>query len=899
MRIHQLYHGYRRGHEQIAASTSLSQVDSDAITRLSDLSGTPLSGFAFESYLSMYPLPSSRFYALALTRPDPNASRAGCVLTHTLLLEMEEWSTLPAPKEISTLFFETAAVPDAISILVRTPGSSIEPSQKYAVSPEDEDFVGRYFGEGIRPIIWFDASDPETKLWAIVSGLWPALRRSFSACTLCLQPRSVEDRMFDVMFAPRAASSRFSRLSADHFIDPSPLTREPWQIEFAMQLFGGGIVDSESKLLTSALDGNPSSIRKIFLFRELWKRSPEKPTAAIGVFDLLESLNPSEAVSQLRNSALNRSVSLFNALSSSERLELFHMLLPRISRVRTEGYTQQVFFKNLLASIIGDILGEFPQEVVSAIERVWPNVRDDAGLKAAFMDELGAALPGNLSLSVAIAGCPDIGKELLAENTPAFAKALSAPGAKLLREQTIEWLNETPFREQLPKFRISLLRHLKADQDVVLFRKALTDVRKEEVVPILNLLFKGDVLLHRKHKVREAIIDSIARPYPVVTRDWIKSSDRRDEVMAEVASVTYSPNATEYSEVLSSAGPDREFRRLVFANWIVRNSAYDSRFVGEITNLASHDSIILDSLIEPECEGVPEKALQIIVGSLGSVSPLSEPLLRKILLYQTGNLKLIDLATRSVITDYVRSGANATAFQTVLEQNQFVGWLASGQNSRLAGLIRAAISAPESCSRAWEVLYKLPDAGFRRDILIGSIESLLAVTAQFWSVSTLGTWVEIIRRARNSAPDNDKTFEIDLCGQAIRFAFENPHLPISGLVVEGFLSLYRSVTELKYVPSTAAPLFSFWNWDKGRELREALVDKFMIGRWPPGDLGLAVRDFGLLRKILSRMSRRSGGHSFARKMYSDLVSKDDNQSRSLANNLSSLLKNADFNEEWD
>lgn len=899
MRIHQLYHGYRRGHEQLAASTKLSQADSDEITRLSDLSGTPLSGFTFESYLSMYPLPSTRFYALAMTRPDRSTPRAGCVLTHTLLFEMEDWSTLPAPKEISSLFFKTAAVPDAISILDHTPGSSIEHSQTYAVSPEDEDFVVRYFGEGIRPIIWLDASDPDTKLWAIVTGLWPALRRSFSACTLCLQPRSVQGRMFDLMFAPRAAGSRFSRLSADHFIDSSPLPREPWQNDFAMQLFGGGIVDPESKLLTTSLDDNPSSIRKIFLFRELWKRSLEKPTAAIGVFDLLESVNPSDAVSQLRNIALNRSVSSFNSLSSSERLELFYMVLLRISRVRTEGYSQQVFFKDLLASVMGDVLGEFPQEVLSAIERMWPNLRGAPGLKAAFMVELGAALPGNPSLSVAIAGCPDIGKELLAEYTPAFAKALNAPGAKLLREQTIEWLNETHFRELLPKFRVSLLRHLKADQDLVLFRKALTDIRKEEVVPVLNLLFEGDVLPYRKHKAREAIIDSIARPYPVLTREWIVSSDRRGEVLAEVVSVTNPPNATEYREVLSSAGPDSGFRRLVFANWIVRNSAYDSRFVSEITDLASHDSIILDSLIGPECEGVPDKALQIIVESLGSISPLPEPVLRKILLYRSGNLKLIDLATRSAITDYVRSGANAATLQTVLEQNQFVEWLATGQNWRLAGLIRAAISAPESCSRAWEVLYKLPDPAFRPNILISSIESLLGATAQFWSLSTSGTWGEIIRRARNSASDNDKMFEIDLCGQAIRFAFENPHLSTSGLVVEGFLSLYRSVTELKYVPRTAAPLFSLWGWDKGRELREALVDKFMIGKWPPGDLGLAVRDFGLLRKILSRMSRRSGGHSFARKMYSDLVSKDDNQSRSLANNLSSLLKNADFNEEWD
>ncbi|MDP3014444.1 MAG: hypothetical protein Q8M92_09395, partial [Candidatus Subteraquimicrobiales bacterium] len=227
-----------------------------------------------------------------------------------------------------------------------------------------------------------------------------------------------------------------------------------------MQLFGGKIVDPESKLLSSVLDDNPSSIRKIFLFRELWKRSSEKPTAAIGAFDLLESVNAPETVSQLQNIALNRAVSSFDSLSSSERLELFSMLLLRISRVRSEGHRQEIFFKNLLASVMGDVLREFPQEVLSAIERMWPNLKGDASIKAAFMGELEVALMGNSSLSVAIAGCSDIGKELLAEYTPAFAKALNAPEAKLLREQTIEWLNETPFRELLPKFRLSLLSNL-------------------------------------------------------------------------------------------------------------------------------------------------------------------------------------------------------------------------------------------------------------------------------------------------------------------------------------------------------------------------------------------------------------------------------------------------------
>jgi hypothetical protein len=461
-------------------------------------------------------------------------------------------------------------------------------------------------------------------------------------------------------------------------------------------------------------------------------------------------------------------------------------------------------------------------------------------------------------------------------------------------------LNEISFREVLPKFRVSLLRHLKANQDLVLFKKALTDIHNEEVVPILNLLFKGKSFLHWNDEVREAIIDLIARPYPVLTRQWIDSSDHRDEVIAEVLSATYPPDATEYSKVLSGARSDPGFRRLVFANWVLRNSAYDLRFVREITDFASHDSIILEALIEPDgCERIREKALQIIVESLGLISPLPEPLLRKILLYPPGDLKLIDLAIRSAVTNYVRSGADATPFQTVLEQNQFIEWLASVQKGRLAGLIRDVISDPRSCSRAWEVLYKLPDSKLGRDILIETIESLFTVTAQFWSLSTLDTWVQIIRRAQNSASSADRMFEIDLCGQAIRFAFENPHLTTSRLVVEGFFPLYRSVTELKYVPNTGKPLFSFWDWDKGRELREALIDKFMMGAWPPRDLGLAVRDIGLLRKILSRMSRRSGGHSFARKMYLDLASRDDNQSRSLANNLSNLLKEADFNEEWD
>jgi hypothetical protein len=273
LQIHQLFHGYRRGHEQLAASTKLSHTDSDLVTRLSDLSGTLVSGFTFESYVTMYPLPSSQFYAVALTRPDPSAPRAGCVLTHTLLVDMDDWATIPVPRGISSLFADSTAVPNhMVSTLSYIPCAPLVNGHPGAISQEDEDFVVRYFGEGIRPIIWFEAEDANEKLWAIVAGLWPALRRSFSACTLSLQPRTMGKRMFDVMFAPRVASARFSRLSTDHFIGSSEVNREPWQHEFAMQLFGGLSAGPESNLFNAALDDNPMSVRKLFLFQELWKR---------------------------------------------------------------------------------------------------------------------------------------------------------------------------------------------------------------------------------------------------------------------------------------------------------------------------------------------------------------------------------------------------------------------------------------------------------------------------------------------------------------------------------------------------------------------------------------------------------------------------------------------------
>jgi hypothetical protein len=89
--IDQVLHGYRHGHQELAASTRLSETDSELVTRLSDLSGS-LAGIAeFDSYVTAYPLLSGKYYAIGKTWQDEEAPRAGCLLTHTLLVPMHLW----------------------------------------------------------------------------------------------------------------------------------------------------------------------------------------------------------------------------------------------------------------------------------------------------------------------------------------------------------------------------------------------------------------------------------------------------------------------------------------------------------------------------------------------------------------------------------------------------------------------------------------------------------------------------------------------------------------------------------------------------------------------------------------------------------------------------------------
>ena len=104
MQVHQQIHGYASGHRYLSGSIRLPSKDQDTVDRLSDLSGSLGPGEVPPPYLTAYPLEGASMYALAKTWYDEEAPRIGCVLTHTLLIPLQDWITFPTPFELLKLF---------------------------------------------------------------------------------------------------------------------------------------------------------------------------------------------------------------------------------------------------------------------------------------------------------------------------------------------------------------------------------------------------------------------------------------------------------------------------------------------------------------------------------------------------------------------------------------------------------------------------------------------------------------------------------------------------------------------------------------------------------------------------------------------------------------------------
>jgi len=204
----QTLHGYDQGHRLLACGGDVNENELGQLDRLSDLSGYVPLGTTFAHYYTGFPC--GRYYAFACTWPDIRATRAGTVLTHTLLIHRDEleavhdlWAVQNHRRPESAQDRKPYLFPLSIDMTAtRKPAPSPSPDR-------GADVIALWFGQDDRPALWTEdggAEDIVRYLWSL---LWGKTRQTFSFCTFALQVRYLRREPFGFLVLPPSAMGSF------------------------------------------------------------------------------------------------------------------------------------------------------------------------------------------------------------------------------------------------------------------------------------------------------------------------------------------------------------------------------------------------------------------------------------------------------------------------------------------------------------------------------------------------------------------------------------------------------------------------------------------------------------------------------------------------------------------
>lgn len=912
--VHQLLHGYRNGHELLAGSVRLPTIDAELIARLSDLSGTLQSDVRFEPYLTIYPLPSGAYYAIAKTWLDKDAPRSGCVLTRTALVSIADWQAgdVRLPDILNALSPPSRDDRSLIQQPLEIEISSF-PTYHLPVPPvEVEAFVAKYFGEGIRPIVWLRDGDTSDILVSICHVLWPQLRKRFAACTLSLQPRSLSNAPFDLLFAPTAVYSRYSKIARENLIESSASGKprrasEEWMMELSQ------LISSSRPLpipldwphLDNALDSEPTSVRWLYLLNDLRARTQESPNAALGAMDVVERLcpDPSSEVHLKESVAVSALLAADQISDARPALAFLQLVCERLShspyaqigdgvlvdlrrRVAKWGYEALdqtlASYEELMGRTSAEepALRSFRDGLIDGIK--WLGERGSHDLIALHKFD-GAAVdivPLHSSIGRSYLGIP--------------AKEDFRPSKDLQR-----WLQNRSSDVDWPDWAVMLSsRAVSSAVDDQLFGECFPRLSNSDVGDVLLGIQASQLSSGLAHAIEKYFVPAHS---PLVRR-WAFPLQPQSPESVRIASSTFDLSLSGILELLDYEATDETPRVAIlvqflarlpcyapFPNWL--REAFDRR-PKMVFDLAQAASVKIDGAsdvctrILRELDVLPFEAVDILLPAIrnwaaspimGDLSPL---LVRTILvgalrgLRDTGELKQID-----------QIPSLATC---VLEAD----------SSRYANLFGAEIARNrEIYGHAWLVLAEAPDALYRsrRFITVAVMGQLLRQPNVSWTHEIASSWGRVLDRAKVLC---EQRFYLRHCVQALSFAFANGYLPVGPVVRRAFPDVYTAVAEQAPYNDEANSLLSF-DWDRAKGLRRNVVDSFYQSSWSPGDLALtAAESFGL-RKLFRRVWRKWSGEEYVARMIADLRQRNEPQAHSCMNELIAYYEKPNFYEPWD
>ncbi len=903
--VHQLVHGYQKGHSLLAGSCSLPKTALEIVTEQSDLSGPLPAGVSIPSHLTAYPVPDTNFYALGRTWPDTDAPRSGCVITHTLLIPVDAWGTASIP----AAYLRLHKRPDKQSLdtfrhELPLPRNVDEHSElNWLNAAEADEFAAKVFSEGLRSVIWFDCEAPDLLVMTLAGLLWPSLRGSLYAHTFSLHPHAKVKSDLQLHFAPRSAQSYFSRVPKQcHMSRRTPGNRseseQEWIRELSEDLRAGRPRDSYLdglKQYGHLLGREPSAVRNLFALRDLADRLPHTPTAAVGILDIIDALEPvAERAVKEKQFALDAAVSAALKADVPATLRCLSLIDTRLRRPSFAVAGSE--FQSALKDSVENIVAKEPQTLIATCGQNIPS--EDSVFWQAATNGMRTAAETRPDSLATLGQSPTIASFVVRE-APSVARAYLHSSQDRRADATsevIQWVRHIERDEQRQHLRRELLPETFDDESVPLLEELLRDVSSSDVDDTLDVLVESTQGFGRA-SIRRVVTDFICQRFPEETIHWGQRS--------QLFQSRYVPEMLAEAFPLSLEGLDR----ILAVDWMTPDDRCEvwSAFIERAAKKQLPQWFVRRAredvaTIEPfaQCDAFSARATRALqaIGGQCDYLPIVRSRFFQGIILKIAEAGLADLlvpkAVDSAIVEYLGGRIDGDRMLAALSLAPCEKWSEQVSGGHIHGLL-ASTPDRETWQRAWMTLSILPRILFRK---VAGHQIIAEFTRSFranWTDGVAQSWTRVIHRAHDELSYESS---LRLLMQSTAFCFDNSRFPLGQVVCAAFPPVYEAVSTGRATHITDE-MFGYFDWDKAKKLRKDVIDTYVSSYWPPEELALIASRCKILRKVIHRLQRKWGGDEYIRKMNEGLGNQKTAEAQAVRGELSAIMNDPDFFEPWD
>lgn len=849
-------HGYRKGHQLLASSVVLSKDDQAVVDRLSDVAGPLRPREQFAPYLSAYPLPSGTYYVIARTWQDSTVTRAGCVLTKSVLIDAQAWSFRPPLTSILRLLgaAELPTETDAVRIeLEEQLEERLPPAPSFSAS----ELLEALFLEDAKPVVVFDAPNPELIALRLLTALWPDIRRRFALSTFALSPRKIGGRDLDLVFAPLNAKAKFSDWPGRR-VDgrSSQIDRHRWTGAIVRRVFEAPVPrllsDHEVDLLGDRDADSATALRIALLWDELLDKLHQTPTAALGLLDIANSgmVNNTAAVKLLEPRLAEATRRAAGSLLPDDAWDFVGAIARKM-----HGHDMPAS-RIAVEQLAAHLAERAPDGAVSLLRQPDP--------KGAIDD-----LIPSIARGLGNGATPSVEQVLVEAPTDIIARLVSQGGALASRVAEDDGLigrmgvvlTEVD-RELADRAGMMLLPFLVEDRQLSAATPIFSRLDPQGIAAELRWL--GDANGFQAKRLSAMLIER-AREVGGLTavRDILISSDasaRRDALLARAvdpvgADLLWLLDEKRLSETTSAAllvsvlerADDRQFAALL-----------SDRAIGERVVARLPDDAI-DMLARTALQDCLPMNAHICV--IQSVIP------------KVDDARKFEIAERAMGRCLRnRFDGDETAVLSMLLG--ILGARLDGGWAARAGLERGIDS--EVASRNLIVFEKAPSAARKR--IVGAVDEIARVLQGRHAIDLAEAANDACARLIFDAEKTSHKALADAAGRLMPSLLSARRQPVSLMIAALFPIIYRELAKADDVPDLLK-FIVFFDWDRCKTARHELVETFMSSTWRAGDLALTAYRCGDVAKILKRVARSYGGKEYLARIENDLGRLSDDSRR--------------------